>query len=64
MSDAIKRLKETIARAKQGDVESIVSLRNVLSTVAEDAPRDDLIRLAEALCEVRDESARAQLRMN
>lgn len=60
----IDRFRRTIADAKEGDVEAIVTIRNVMREIADTAPRPELIRVAEKVCEVRDEFERHRFRVN
>jgi hypothetical protein len=64
MSDAISELKQTIERAKQGDPEATVGLRNVLRTVADEWQRNYIVKLAEALVSVRNEIVRQETERN
>jgi hypothetical protein len=64
MSDIIGALKETIERAKQGDPEATVGLRNVLRGVADEWQRGYIIMLAEALVSVRNEIVRQEAERN
>jgi hypothetical protein len=64
MSDAIAKFKEAIRRAKDGDTESIVRLRNVLRVFANKAEADDLIHAAEFLSDLRDGYAREAVERN
>jgi hypothetical protein len=64
MTGAIGQFRDAIERAKQGDPEATLRIRNVLRTVADGAKRDDLIRLAEALVTIRDDQARRAMAEN
>jgi hypothetical protein len=64
MSDIIAALKDTIDRAKHGDPEAMVGLRNVLRSVADGADRADLVEIAEAIVCVRNNVARRQAERN
>jgi hypothetical protein len=64
MGSPIVDFKEAIARAKAGDPEAVVSLRNVLRSVADGADRSDLVEVAEALVRVRNDIARRQTERN
>lgn len=64
MSDTIRRFNDIIERAKTGDPNAIVGVRNVLRTVADGAQQEDLIALAEALVAIRNQAVLRQASQN
>jgi hypothetical protein len=57
-------LRKVIASAKLGDTDSVSAVRNVLRAWADEGYPDEVIALAEALCDVRDLLARRESERN
>jgi hypothetical protein len=64
MSDAIAALRKQIQAAKHGSPDSLLALRNVIRAWTNQGYPNEVILLAEALCEVRDVSARQEAQRN
>jgi hypothetical protein len=64
VSDPIVQLNDAIDRARHGDPEATVGLRNVIRTVADEWQRSYIVMLAEALLAVRNEIVRREAESN
>jgi hypothetical protein len=64
MNEQMKFLSNLIDAAKRGRKESVQVLRVICRTAADDAPADDLIRMAQFLYDLRLEAARLDAERN